>query len=149
MHILKQEQYLGSSLSTAWGFLKNPYNLNDITPPDLDFKIISHVPEEMYNGLIIEYLITLPLFGPQKWVTEIKHIQPFHSFVDEQRLGPYKFWYHYHQIEEDNGRIKSIDLVYYQPPYGQIGKILHALYIRKNLERIFTYRRAKLKEILG
>jgi hypothetical protein len=29
-----------------------------------------------------------------------------HSSVDEQKLGPYTFWYHYHQIDAEEGRIK-------------------------------------------
>jgi ligand-binding SRPBCC domain-containing protein len=39
-----------------------------------------------------------------------------HSFVDEQRLGPYTFWYHYHQIDAEEGRIKLTDRVYYEVP---------------------------------
>ncbi len=149
MYILRREQHLKTSLATIWDFLKNPHNLNTITPPDLHFEIISTVPDEMYNGLIIEYQIRIPMIGRQKWVTEIKHICTHNSFVDEQRIGPYSFWYHHHQIEQIELGVKSCDTVYYLPPFGLFGKMLNALYIRKNLERIFDYRRDRLFEILS
>ncbi len=147
MYILKREQLLDTSLENVWDFLKNPYNLNAITPPDLHFEIISTVPEEMYEGLIIDYRITIPVIGRQKWVTEIKHIQANHSFVDEQRIGPYKFWYHHHQIQKVDSGIRSRDTIYYLPPFGLFGKMLNVFFIERNLDRIFDFRKTKLHEI--
>lgn len=149
MYTLRREQHLHASLEETWAFLKNPFNLNYITPPELNFEIISKVPEEMYNGLIIEYSIRIPKIGKQKWITEIKHIRQNHSFVDEQRIGPYAFWYHHHLLEPQNSGVKSFDTVYYLPPFGILGKVLHALYIEKQLQKIFDFRRAKLAKILG
>lgn len=149
MYTLHSEQYVTSTPSEAWDFLKNPANLNLITPEDLHFQIVSQVPEVMFNGLIIEYLIKIPWLGVRKWVAEIKHIKEMHSFVDEQRIGPFRFWYHYHQIDNEGDRLKLIDKVYYEVPYGIIGKCIHFIFIRKNLERIFHYRKEKLTEILG
>jgi ligand-binding SRPBCC domain-containing protein len=148
MYKLSREQYVTATLGEAWDLLKNPANLDRITPPDLQFQIISPVPEEMFNGLIVEYRIQIPWFGVRKWVAEIKHIKEMYSFVDEQRIGPYNFWYHYHQIEVEEDLIKLTDRVYYEVPYGLIGKILHLLFIRKTLNRIFDYRKEKLAELL-
>jgi ligand-binding SRPBCC domain-containing protein len=148
MYILYREQYVTAMLASAWDLLKNPANLDRITPPDLQFQIVTPIPEEMFNGLIIEYRIKIPWFGQRKWVAEIKHIKEMHSFVDEQRLGPYTFWYHYHQIDAEEGRIKLTDRVYYKVPYGIFGKIIHFFFIRKTLKRIFDYRKEKLAELL-
>jgi ligand-binding SRPBCC domain-containing protein len=148
MFTLYREQYVTATLAEAWDLLKNPANLDLITPEYLQFKIISPVPREMYNGLIVEYRIRIPWFGEHTWIAEIKHIREMYSFVDEQRLGPYTFWYHYHQIDAEEGRIKLTDRVYYEVPYGIIGKILHLLFIRKTLDRIFDYRKEKLAELL-
>jgi len=147
MYILRREQFLPTSLEKAWDFLENPYNLNRITPADLHFEITSDAPEVMYNGLIIEYLITIPIMGRHHWITEIKHIREKHSFVDEQRLGPYRFWYHHHQIEQEDGGVRSYDTVYYQPPYGVAGRLLNKIFIDKTLQRIFDYRQTRLAEI--
>ncbi|MFC1843534.1 hypothetical protein ACFLZ5_01940 [Thermodesulfobacteriota bacterium] len=148
MYTLYREQYVTAMLASAWNLLKNPANLDLITPEDLQFQIVSPVPQEMFNGLIIEYRIKTPWFGEHTWVAEIKHIKAMHSFVDEQRLGPYTFWYHYHQIDAEEGRIKLTDRVYYEIPYGIFGKIIHFLFIRKTLKRIFDYRKEKLEELL-
>ena len=148
MYTLYQEQYVTATLASSWDLLKNPANLDLITPEDLQFLIVSPVPQEMFNGLIIEYRIKIPWFGERTWVAEIKHIKEMHSFVDEQRLGPYTFWYHYHQIDAEKGRIKLTDRVYYEVPYGIFGKIIHFFFIRKTLNRIFDYRKEKLAELL-
>ena len=148
MYTLKREQDVKASREKAWDFLQHPGNLDRITPPDLRFRIVSEIPEVMYNGLIVEYRITIPLMGTHSWITEIKHIREGVSFVDEQRLGPYRFWYHYHEIRETLGGTRLIDRIYYQPPFGLLGKLIHPLYIRKTLERIFDYRRERLDHFL-
>ena len=75
MYTLEKEQVVTASLEDSWSFLKNPANLNRITPADLHFLIISPVPEDMFDGLIIEYRISIPIFGAQRWLAEIKHIR--------------------------------------------------------------------------
>jgi ligand-binding SRPBCC domain-containing protein len=148
MYTLFREQYVTTTLAEAWDLLKNPANLDLITPPDLQFNIVSPIPKVMFNGLIVEYRIRIPWFGVHTWVAEIKHIKEKYSFVDEQRIGPYTFWYHYHQIDAEGGRVKLTDRVYYQVPYGILGKVLHFFIIRKTLKRIFAYRKEKLAELL-
>lgn len=149
MFILEREQKVGADRWRAWDFLQRPANLDQITPADLCFRIVSPVPEVMKEGLIIEYRITIPLIGTHAWVTEIKHIREGVSFVDEQRLGPYRFWYHYHEIRELESGVLLIDRVYYQPPLGVLGRLLHPLYIRPTLERIFDFRRGQLDRLLA
>lgn len=149
MYTLQREQRVKATPAQAWAFLQNPANLDAITPPDLRFRIVSAIPPVMHNGLIVEYRITIPFIGTHSWVTEIKHIREGMSFVDEQRLGPYRFWYHYHEIAEEQGRVVLRDQVSYQPPFGLLGQLVHWLYIRRTLARIFDYRRDKLAEYLG
>jgi ligand-binding SRPBCC domain-containing protein len=145
MYILDRQQVVSGTMAQAWTFLQDPANLDRITPPDLKFSIITDIPAIMHDGLIVEYRITIPLIGTHAWVTEIKHIREGHSFVYEQRLGPYRFWYHYHEIRPAGGSgTELIDRVHYQPPFGPLGRLLHGLYIRKTLERIFDYRRERL-----
>jgi len=148
MYSLHREQIINTSLGNAWEFIKNPLNLNRITPDDLNFRIVSEVPQDMYNGMIIDYRVRIPLFGSQTWVTEIKHIRNRHSFVDEQRIGPYSFWYHYHEIGECKEGVLFSDTVYYAVPLWIFGRIIHFLYIEKALKRIFDFRKEKFIELL-
>ncbi|MDZ7659840.1 SRPBCC family protein [Fodinibius sp.] len=146
MYTLRQEQILNISAEELWQFISHPANLNTITPPELDFTIISDIPDKMYNGLLVEYDVKLPLLGHSEWVTEIKHIVPGKEFVDEQRIGPYRFWYHHHKIEEMESGVRMIDEVNYVPPYGILGRIVNKLLIRNKLRDIFEYRKQVLNK---
>ncbi len=148
MHTLHREIVLDTPCETLWDFIATPQNLNQLTPPDLDFQIVSDLPDRMYNGLTIMYRIRIPWFGTHRWLTEIKHIRDGVSFVDEQRLGPYRLWYHYHKIESlDKNRTTMIDHVTYALPFGPLGNIVHSLKVEQMLETIFDYRRRKLLEL--
>jgi ligand-binding SRPBCC domain-containing protein len=149
MYLLEREQEICTTTQKAWEFIKNPRNLNSITPPELEFEIVSAVPDTMFNGLIIEYIITIPFFGRRNWVAEIKHIREPFSFVDEQRVGPYKLWYHYHELIKIEKGVRVIDKVYYEVPYGILGKILNFFVIQKILKRIFDYRAEKFADLLS
>ena len=149
MHILEREIILNTDPETLWEFLSTPVNLNDLTPPELHFKVLSEVPDKMYNGLTILYEIQIPLFGKRRWLTEIKHIESGTFFVDEQRAGPYKLWYHQHRIEAVDKRTRMIDRVCYQLPFGGLGLLVHRLWVKKMLETIFSYRATRLTERFG
>ncbi len=149
MYMLTRTQTFPIPPLQLWEFIENPLNLNDITPPDLCFQIVSEVPQRMYEGLIIEYRLKVPWFGRQSWLTEIKHIVRPGSFVDEQRVGPYRFWYHYHEIVEVEGGTRMIDRVHYQMPYGFLGRVLHYAVVQRTLERIFEYRFNELAKRFG
>jgi len=150
MYQFERELILNATAQEVWDFLANPVNLNELTPPDLQFEILSQLPERMYNGLLIHYRIGIPLFGRHPWLTEIKHINEGHSFVDEQRRGPYRFWYHYHAVEPLNdSQSRMIDSVTYQLPFGLLGHLVHKVQVKKMLADIFDYRSRKLTEIFS
>lgn len=135
-----REQIIQTDLESAWDFIRSPANLNKITPPDMTFTILSEIPDSMYNGLIIQYKIGIPFIGEQNWVSEIKHIKDRHSFVDDQRIGPYSLWFHYHEITEVDSGIRFYDQVTYSIPYGLFGEFAHVLYVKPQLNKIFNYR---------
>ena len=149
IHELYRKQTISTDLDKAWEFIRTPRNLNRITPDDMSFEIVSDLPEEMYNGLLIEYRIGIPIIGKQIWLSELKHIRERHSFVDEQRFGPYKFWYHYHEIREVDSGVCFIDRVSYIMPFGPFGPIARAFYVKKQLNKIFDYRREAMQKYLG
>ena len=101
----------------------------------------------MFEGMLVEYKVNIPGIGKQEWVSELQHIVPGYSFVDEQKIGPYKLWYHYHGIEEVDNGVKLIDRVSYQIPYGIFENWL-ILFVKKMLNKIFNYRNIAFKELL-
>jgi ligand-binding SRPBCC domain-containing protein len=147
-HTINKSVIVKTSLNKAWEFIRNPENLNLITPENMDFRIVSDLPGKMFNGLTIAYRVKIPFMGITDWLTEIKHIREPYAFVDEQRVGPYKLWYHYHELEAVDGGIKIIDKVHYQLPFGIFGHVAHLLFVRRTLMKIFDYRNVKFKELL-
>jgi len=142
-----KEQLLFTSIDEIWDFISSPKNLKEITPDYMGFDIISeNLPEKMYPGMIISYLVS-PLLGIKtNWVTEITHVKEGEFFVDEQRVGPYNLWHHQHHIEEKDGQVLMTDIITYEPPFGLIGKIANGLVITKKLEEIFAYRKMILEK---
>lgn len=148
MQTLFRQQQLNVSPEQLWEFVATPANLNLLTPPELQFEFRSELPATMTDGLLLLYQIRIPLFGRHRWLTEIKHLRPGASFVDEQRLGPYRFWYHYHEVAADpEGGSLMLDRVSYQLPFGPLGNLVDRLLVRGMLERIFDFRTDKLREL--
>lgn len=148
MHFLERKIILQADVETVWNFMATPANLNELTPPELHFQIVSELPERMYDGLTILYAIQIPLLGRQRWLTEIKHIREGEYFVDEQRIGPYSFWYHEHLIESSgDNQTRMIDRVSYQLPFGFLGRLVHQVWVENMLNNIFDYRAKRLAEL--
>jgi ligand-binding SRPBCC domain-containing protein len=142
-------QRLPVSIGEAWDFFVNPRNLDRITPEWLDFTITSDVPDRMHAGLIITYRIKAVMGIPSTWVTEITHVDEPHRFVDEQRIGPYRFWHHQHILRESRGGVDAEDRVHYALPFGPLGRIVQALFVRRKLDAIFGYRKRALEKLFG
>jgi ligand-binding SRPBCC domain-containing protein len=95
-------------------------------------------------GLEIDYRIRL--YGmPIPWRSRIDVWAPGARFVDRQTMGPYRWWRHEHLFEGAAGATRVIDRVEYAPRAGWASGTL----VRRDLERIFTYRREALMRIFA
>jgi ligand-binding SRPBCC domain-containing protein len=141
LYTLKRTQILPVTLTQAWNFFATPDNLARITPPHLKFIIrYSSGNGPMYAGQIIGYRLYPVSFWCVNWVTEITHVQQPFYFVDEQRSGPYALWHHEHRFRETAAGTEMIDELAYAIPFGMIGRLAHALFVKRMLNRIFDYR---------
>lgn len=148
VHSFTRTRILRTTLAQAWDFFSRPENLPQITPPRLDFQILSEVPPRMYPGLFIRYRVK-PLAGiPMTWVTEITQVREREYFVDEQRVGPYRLWHHEHHFRElPDGRVEMRDMVTYQLPFGWLSEPAHLLFVKRELNAIFDYREQAMDRI--
>ena len=143
---LKREQKLPVTIYEAWDFFSNPSNLLLITPPWLGFVIKSELPEKMYPGMIVTYTVTPFMNIPVNWVSEITHVDKPNLFVDEQRFGPYRMWHHEHLFRETPDGVAITDLVHYALPLGVLGRIAHELFVKRQLNEIFEFRKNYLEK---
>lgn len=144
----KTEQFLPISISKAWDFFSSAKNLALITPPEMDFKILTNLDgKEIYEGMIIDYTVKPLLSIALRWQTEICKVDKPFYFTDRQLKGPYKLWEHTHRYIEKNNGVLMEDEVKYQLPFGIIGTMANSLFVRKKIESIFTYRRDVLTKM--
>ena len=148
VHIFHSTQIIHAMIERVWDFFSDPRNLAKITPPELDFTILSALPERVHPGMMIEYRVR-PLLGlAVRWLTEITHVEPGKFFVDEQRVGPYRIWHHEHHFKQlDGGRIEVTDQVTYVLPFGPLGDLIHPFLVKPQIAKIFAFREKAVNEI--
>jgi len=149
IHRLHQQQCIPVSIEDIWAYFCNPENLNELTPPDMSFEIIHGGQEDMYPGQLIEYRVEFVRGFKSRWLTEIAHVRQQSYFVDEQRIGPYQFWYHEHLFTTLETGVKMEDRVTYALPFGIMGDIVHWAWVKRRLNQIFSYRHQKIEQIFG
>ena len=63
--------------------------------------------------------------------------------------GPYSFWYHKHTfVKTDEGTTMN-DEVIYALPYGFLGRLVHSIWVKKQLNYIFDFRAKIIEEEFG
>ncbi len=135
-------------MEEVFAFFSEAGNLDLLTPGWLRFSIVRQTPEWMGAGTQIEY--GLRWHGlPLRWVSEIVEWNPGSYFVDVQVRGPYQLWHHTHRFTADGNGTIIEDVVRYALPLGLMGRIAHALKVRRDVERIFDYREKRIGELFA
>ena len=148
-HILETVTIINKPLDVVFDFFSKAENLNALTPPELEFKILTPSPIKMFPGTLIEYRIKLNGI-PFNWKTKISTWNPPYQFIDEQIKGPYVRWHHTHTFKDlDDGRTEMIDRVEFLSPGWILEPLINALFIENRVNQIFKYREQKLTEIFG
>ncbi|MCU1237863.1 MAG: cyclase/dehydrase [Candidatus Solibacter sp.] len=138
-HTLRREQFIPRPIEEVFPFFADARNLETLTPPWLNFKILTPSPIDMRAGVHLDY--RLKWHGlPISWKTEILAWNPPHSFTDVQLRGPYGLWHHVHTFFSDPNGSRMVDVVTYRLPFGPLGDLAHATLVRRDLERVFDYR---------
>lgn len=126
--------------SEVFAFFADAYQLERITPPWLNFRIVRMSSPAIGAGTLIDY--QLRLHGvPLRWRTRIRVWEPEERFVDEQLSGPYRWWRHEHTFVEREGFTDMTDTVDYGVPWSFLA---HPLLVRRDLRRIFAFRHREM-----
>lgn len=144
VYTLYREQLIHRPLADVFAFFAQPENLESITPPSLKFKILTPRPIAMQPGSLIEY--RLKLFGiPFHWKTRIESFEPLSRFIDTQATGLYRRWHHTHEFRAVPEGTLIVDRVEYELPLGLLGRLAHALFVRRSLNGIFDHREDRIR----
>ena len=145
---LERTQVIQRPVDDVFAFFAEARNLEAITPRWLRFEVLTPEPIELREGSILEY--RLRVHGiPMRWVSRIDAWEPGHRFVDRQLRGPYRLWEHTHEVSEHPQGTLSRDLVRYALPLGPLGVLARTLLVRRDLERIFEFRREAVVRLLS
>jgi ligand-binding SRPBCC domain-containing protein len=140
---LNRTQFFPFPPEEVFPFFESPENLGTITPSWLSFRMLTPVPVGMKEGAVIEYTISW-LGIPMRWKTLISRYDPPHCFSDVQLKGPYALWEHMHTFRAVDGGTEMTDTIRYALPFGVLGSIAHALFVRRQIDGIFDHRAAVL-----
>jgi ligand-binding SRPBCC domain-containing protein len=148
MLYLDRSLFIPRPREEVFAFFADAENLERITPAFLHFHILTPRPIAMHAGTLIDY--QLRLFGiPFHWQTRIETFDPIFSFTDVQLTGPYRRWRHRHSFTDIPGGTQMDDHVEYQLPFGLLGSIAHALFVRRAIVQIFDHRNATIAKIFS
>lgn len=143
---LENSQVLPISKEEAWEFLASPNQLENITPGNIGFTSTTPIPKTMYEGMIMHYQLR-PFVGLKfNWVGQITHIDEGNFFIDEQRLGPFKFWHHEHRVIEHKEGTMLNDIIHYEIGYSFLGRLAHFAFVRRLIEDMFLFRNKKIED---
>lgn len=147
-YILETETILDMPLDEVFPFFADAHNLNRVTPPWLDFEIISDRDMGMNVGTQVQY--RLKLHGiPVRWRSEITEWDPPNKFTDTQIQGPYRLWVHEHIFRPDADKTIMRDRVTYSVPGWIFAPLIHSVFVKRDLDRIFSYREKIFKRIFS
>jgi ligand-binding SRPBCC domain-containing protein len=150
VYSIERVQCIPASLEKVWDFFADPARLSSITPPSMQFQVISRDRgDRIYAGQIIEYRLRPLPWLRVCWMTEITHVKQGVYFVDEQRRGPYSLWHHQHHFRDTQRGVEMTDIVHYEIPFGFIGSWVNGLFVKRQLKEIFRYRFERVEEIFG
>jgi len=144
--IFVARQWIKGSPESNFPFFSAAENLETITPPWLNFKIVRKSAPEIKEGILIDYKLRIKGL-PVRWRTRIENWNPPHQFVDTQLRGPYRTWHHTHTFEKLGAGTLMTDRVLYRMyfwPFGDVGLPM----VTNDVNMIFTYRKKIIEKAL-
>jgi uncharacterized protein len=145
--LLVEEQWLPIPLDRTFPFFSDPKNLEAITPPWLNFQIVSQTTATLQKDTRLRYRLKIRGI-PVTWESNITVWDPPSRFVDRQTEGPYRLWNHTHTFETLGSGVLMTDKVRYLVPGGILGRTMMGKRVKKDLQAIFSYRQKKIRELL-
>jgi ligand-binding SRPBCC domain-containing protein len=144
-HFRRQSEiFAPAELVFAWH--ERPDAFVKLIPPGERVRVVERSGSGITPGTRITIEMGVGLFK-QKWVALHTDYQPGRMFRDQQVEGPFRAWTHTHRVEPRGpDRSLLIDEVQYELPFGTLGRIVAAWWVRRKLQRMFEYRHQVTKE---
>lgn len=139
------EQYIPRKKKDLFPYFSVETNLEELTPPYLNFKVVHKSSEKISEGTELSYKLKLRGL-PIDWTSKIIGWNAPTSFVDTQIKGPYKKWHHEHTFQDLGEGCLMRDVITYQLPMGWLGEVVASRWVQSDLKKIFNFRRKVIYE---
>lgn len=144
--IFETAQYIDYPIEQVFKFFSDETNLEQLTPPYLNFHVVKKSTPSLQKGSLIDY--KLKIHGvPTTWQTEIVDWQPNIQFIDTQRKGPYSMWHHTHIFKKMGDGTFMMDRVLYKLPMGIWGSFFAGKFVENDVNNIFEYRKSCMSKL--
>ena len=146
-YIVESRMWLPKPRAEVFAFFADPANLVRVSPPQLRLRLLAPPPVMAAGATFDLRLAWLGL--PLRWRTFIREYDPPFRFLDVQVRGPCARWEHRHIFLAEGEGTAVEDRIVYRLPLGALGKLAHALGVRRQLEAMWRYRRQQISELLA
>jgi ligand-binding SRPBCC domain-containing protein len=144
--VFVKRTHIPASASEVFHWHDRPEAFEQLTPPWERVRVVERTGGIADGRMIIEMRI-----GPlrRRWIAQHVDFQPGRQFRDVQIAGPFARWEHTHTVEPDGPSACYLeDRIEYALPLGWLGKLAAGPFVRKKLDRLFTYRHRVTAEAL-
>ncbi len=167
-HQLHFEQWIPFPLERVFQFFSNPENLPRIMPASSDTRLIvlKRIPPAkrpagiavdktagVGSTIVTSFRVVSFLPVRARWIARITEFEWNDHFADVQDKGPFKSWHHRHQFRAETraGVAGTLvrDAIEYVVPFGFLGDIVDALFVRRQMQRTFAQRQQVLLKLLA
>lgn len=143
---LKMEQTFGCSPRELFDFVADPTNLERLMPPEMKVKLIHADDNPVREGTVMELQFKLGRF-PFRWMGRVTEYREHEYFKDVMEYGPYRTWEHSHMVDREGDHATLQDLVYYELPYGPLGRMAHGMVVGRRLKTMFAHRARVMRSV--
>jgi uncharacterized protein (TIGR01777 family) len=121
---------------------EKPGALERLTPPWTKIEILDEGKIENGSHTKLRQKAGLLSFN---WDVEHRDVREGKSFRDVQVQGPFRSWEHFHRVTQSGaGTSTLVDDIEYRLPAGALGQLAGGGAVRRELERTFRFRHARM-----
>jgi hypothetical protein len=140
------ESLISCPVERLWEFHASVESLKLLTPPERRVEVVGNDLEVREGAL---HVLRVRQFGiPLVWKARISDVDPPHGFTDTAEKSPFKFWRHRHEFVPHGLAALLRDTVTYAAPLGVLGDLARAIFIDRDIDRLFKYRHEATKKAL-
>lgn len=164
----RSEQWLPYPAETVFAFFSDPENLPTLMPDWQKARVerLDRVPPPLRasatspakaagvgSQIVLSFRLSPLLPFRTRWHAEIEEFVWNDHFCDRQVRGPFSYWRHCHRTRSvDRERLDItvlIDEVEYDLPFGPLGSLARSLFVERQIEAAFAFRRERLAQALA